>query len=229
MSKKISVTILDDHQSIIDGYLYRLSSHANIEVVSTITYGEELEPALAKYPTDVLLLDINVPTAPDNLNPYPILYVIPKLLQVYPDLNVLVISMFAERGLIRAVMESGASGYILKDDQTTIRNLANVVLLIAGGGIYFSPKAHQLLLTQKTIPTGQRLSTRQLEALSLCASYPNSSTAELAHKMSVTNSTVRNLLSGAYARLDVQTRAAALAKAKQLGLITPESPTLPGK
>ena len=145
MSKKISVTILDDHQSIVDGYLYRLSSHANIEVVSTITYGEELEPALAKYPTDVLLLDINVPTAPDNLNPYPILYVIPKLLQVYPDLNVLVISMFAERGLIRAVMESGASGYILKDDQTTIRNLGNVVLSIAGGGIYFSPKAHQLL------------------------------------------------------------------------------------
>ena len=229
MSKKISVTILDDHQSIIDGYLYRLSGHAKIEVVSTITYGEELEPALAKYPTDVLLLDINVPTAPDNLNPYPILYVIPKLLQVYPDLNVLVISMFAERGLIRAVMESGASGYILKDDQTTIRNLADVVLLIAGGGIYFSPKAHQLLLTQKTIPTGQRLSTRQLEALSLCASYPNSSTAELAHKMSVTNSTVRNLLSGAYARLEVQTRAAALAKAKQLGLITPDSPTLPGK
>ena len=229
MSKKIRVTILDDHQSIIDGYLYRLSGHANIEVVSTIICGEELEPALAKYPTDVLLLDINVPTAPDNLNPYPILYVIPKLLQVYPDLNVLVISMFAERGLIRAVMESGASGYILKDDQTTIRNLADVVLLIAGGGIYFSPKAHQLLLTQKTIPTGQRLSTRQLEALSLCASYPNSSTAELAQKMSVTNSTVRNLLSGAYARLEVQTRAAALAKAKQLGLITPDSPTLPRK
>jgi len=229
MTKKISVTILDDHQSIIDGYLYRLSGQAKIEVVSTITYGEELEPALAKYPTDVLLLDINVPTAPDNLNHYPILYAIPKLLQVYPDLNVLVISMFAERGLIRAVMESGASGYILKDDQTTIRDLGNVVLSIAGGGIYFSQKAHQLLLTQKTIPTGQRLSTRQLEALSLCASYPNSSTAELAQKMSVTNSTVRNLLSGAYARLEVQTRAAALAKAKQLGLITPESPTLPGK
>jgi len=229
MKKKIGVTILEDHQSIIDGYLYRLSGHAKIEVVSTITYGEELEPELAKCRTDVLLLDINVPTAPNNLNPYPILFVIPKLLQMYPDLNVLVISMFAERGLIRAVMKSGASGYILKDDQATICDLGNVVLSIAGGGIYFSQKAYQLLLTQKTIPTGQHLSTRQLEALSLCASYPNSSTAELAQKMSVTNSTVRNLLSGAYARLKVQTRAAALAKAKQLGLITPEPPTVPRK
>ncbi|MDD2696093.1 MAG: response regulator, partial [Anaerolineales bacterium] len=143
MSRKIYVSILDDHQSIIDGYLYRLNGIPQIEVVATLAYGEELGPALAGHPTDVLLLDINVPTAPDNPNPYPILHTNPRLLQIYSRLNVLVISMFAERGLIRAVMESGASGYILKDDQATLRDLGNVVLSIAGGGIYFSQKAHQ--------------------------------------------------------------------------------------
>ncbi|MCI0398697.1 MAG: hypothetical protein L0322_27725, partial [Chloroflexi bacterium] len=91
MSQKIRVAILDDHQSIIDGYIYRLSSAAEIEVVATAFYGRELEPMLAARPVDVLLLDVNVPTAPDNPNPYPILYEIPKLLQRYPNMNVLVI------------------------------------------------------------------------------------------------------------------------------------------
>jgi ATP/maltotriose-dependent transcriptional regulator MalT len=66
-----------------------------------------------------------------------------------------------------------------------------------------------------------------LEALSLSAAYPDSSTAELARKMLVSNSTVRNLLSGAYIKLDVHNRSAAIAKARQLGLISSEAPTIP--
>jgi two-component system nitrate/nitrite response regulator NarL len=226
MAEKTRVTILDDHQNIVDGYIYRLSNYPQIEVVATIAFGEELEPALAEHPTDVLLLDVSVPTAPDNQNPYPILYTIPKLLQIYPELNVLVISMHAERGLIRAVMEAGASGYILKDDQSTARDLGSVVLSVAGGGIYFSQKAHQLYAKYQSKENDELLSSRQLEALSLCAAYPNDTTADLAQKMSVANSTVRNLLSGAYVRLGVHTRAAALAKARHLGLITPnDAPT----
>jgi two-component system nitrate/nitrite response regulator NarL len=68
MSDKIRVTILDDHQSIVDGYLYRLNKKPGIEVVAAIRFGEELEPTLAKYPTDVLLLDFSVPTGPLNQN-----------------------------------------------------------------------------------------------------------------------------------------------------------------
>ena len=172
----------------------------------------------------MLLLDINVPTSAENPNPYPILHNIPDLLEKYPDLHILVISMYADRGLIRVVMEAGASGYVLKDDRAMLQNLGNVVQSIANGGIYFSQKAHQLMLTQKTTPTGKRLSTRQLEALSLCAAYPDATTSQLAEKMSVANSTVRNTLSDAYIRLGVHNRAGAIAKAQQLGLITPDPP-----
>ena len=220
MSEKIRVTILDDHQNIIDGYVFRLNTNPQIEVVATISFGQELEPTIAKHPTDVLLLDVNVPTSAKNPNPYPILYAIPKLLQTYAGLNILVISMYAERGLIRAVMEAGASGYVLKDDQTTARDLGSVVMSIAGGGIYFSQKAHELY-SKHLSKEGKLLSVRQLEALSLCAAYPNNTTAEFANMMTVTNSTVRNLLSAAYLKLDVNTRAAAIAKARQMGLITP--------
>ena len=222
----IRVTILDDHQSIIDGYVYRLSSAPDLGIAATIYYGEELEPTLAAHPTDVLLLDINVPTSAENTQPYPILYSIPSLLEKYPDLHILVISMYAERGLIRAVTEAGASGYVLKDDRSMLQDLGNVVRLIASGGIYFSQKAYQLLLSQKTVPSGEHLSTRQLEALSLCASYPDWTSADLAEKMSASRSTVRNLLSGAYLRLGVHSRPAAIAKARQQGLITPDPPVL---
>jgi two-component system nitrate/nitrite response regulator NarL len=225
-SQTIRVTILDDHQSIIDGYVYRLSSVPGLEIAATIYYGEELEPTLAVHPTDVLLLDINVPTSAENTQPYPILYSIPSLLEKYPDLHILVISMYAERGLIRAVTEAGASGYVLKDDRSMLQDLGNVVRLIASGGIYFSQKAHQLLLSQKAVPSGEYLSTRQLEALSLCASYPDWTSADLAEKMSASRSTVRNLLSGAYLRLGVHNRPAAIAKARQQGLITPDPPVL---
>ena len=225
-SRPICVTILDDHQAIIDGYVYRLSRIPNLDVVATISYGEELEPTLAAYPTDVLLLDINVPTSAENTNPYPILHNIPNLLDQYPNLHILVISMYSERRLIRAVMEAGASGYVLKDDRATIQDLGNILQSIASGGIYFSQKAHQLMLSQKTAPTGDRLSSRQLEALSLCAAYPDWTSADLAKKMSVANSTVRNLLSGAYLRLGVHSRPAAVAKARQEGLITPDPPIL---
>jgi two-component system nitrate/nitrite response regulator NarL len=227
MEKNIHVMIMDDHQSIVDGYLYRLGMIPEVEVVATITYGEELEPMLNLYPTDVLLLDVNVPTSPQNPNPYPILHAVSDMLQRHPGLNILIISMFAERRLIRSVMEAGASGYILKDDQASIRDLGNVIRSVATGGIYFSQKAYQLYIDYLLKNAADKLLTaRQLEALSLCAAYPDSTTANLAQKMSVSNSTVRNLLSGAYIRLEVHNRAAAIAKARQLGLITPNPAVL---
>ncbi len=227
MTEKIRVTILDDHPAIVDGYCVQLEKLPQIEVVGKLSYGEELEPALEKNPADVLLLDINVPIAEDDSNPYPVLHIIPKLLQKYPSINILIISMFAERSLIKAVMEAGASGYILKDDQTAIRDLANVVVSIAGGGVYYSKKAYEQLKRVRTDELNAAPTTRQLQALSLSLAYPNSTTADLARMMAISNSTVRNLLSGAYLKLGVNTRAAAIAKARQMGLITPEPPTIP--
>jgi two-component system nitrate/nitrite response regulator NarL len=222
MSQKIRVSILDDHQSIIDGYSFRLSTQPEIQVVATANYGDELEPMLARNPTDVLLLDVTVPTSPHRLDPYPILHVIPRLLQIYDDLSILVISMHAQRALISAVMEAGASGYIFKDDQPSIRQLGAIVLSVTKGGIYLSHKAHMLMMKRQSDGLGPLLTTRQTEALSVCAAYPEDTSANLAKRMGIANSTMRNLLSGSYIRLNVRNRATAITKARQLGLITPE-------
>lgn len=224
MSNKIRVSILDDHQGIVDGYRFRLSGNPKIEITAVMAYAEELEPTLAAHPTDVLLLDINVPTASNNPNPYPVLYTIPKLLDHYAGLYILVITMHNERHLANSVMKSGASGYILKDDQAIIRDLDNVILSVANGGIVLSQQTHQLMLKHNLATDNEKLTGRQLEALSLCAAYPDWSTTDYANKMSVTNSTIRNLLSSAYLHLGVHTRLAAVTKARDLGIITPFSP-----
>ena len=223
-AEKVRVAILDDHQSIVDGYIYRLSKTPEIEVVATATFGEELEQVLSKHPADVLLLDLSVRTAPDNPNPFPILHIIPKLLQKYSNLSVLIITMFAEPGLMRSIIEAGASGYILKDDQPAFRELGNVVLSVAHGGIYFSKKAHSLYIQAESPENGNALTPRQLEVISLCAAYPDASTADLAQMMNISNSTVRNLLSSLYLRLGVHSRTAAVEKAREMGLITPRPP-----
>ncbi len=220
---QVRVAILDDHQSIIDGYLYRLNAAPEIQVVGTAAYGEDLEPLLDRHPANVLLLDVRVPTAPGNQNSFPILYVIPRLLQKHPDLYVLVISVLNQHTLIEALVEAGISGYIFKDDQESIQQLAKIVVIVANGGIYFSQGAYRKLREKMSPPTTPLLTVRQHEALSLCAAYPDCSTAELAGRLGVASSTLRNLLSSTYLRLDVRTRAAAMVKAQQLGLIAPNT------
>jgi DNA-binding NarL/FixJ family response regulator len=224
MSPKIRVAILDDHQTIVDGYKYRLGQIEDIELVATAIFGEDLEPMLAQHPTDVLLLDVSIPIGPDNENPFPILQLIPKLLQTYPDMNVLIISMHNQPTIIKAVMNAGASGYILKEDWATLQELGNVIRSVAKGGIHLSQRAYDQLI--KKLPKELRLTTRQLVALSLSAAYPDETTAELANRLGVAHSTFRNFLSGAYLRLGVRTRAAAIAKARRLGLLTPLKPSI---
>jgi DNA-binding NarL/FixJ family response regulator len=219
VERKVRVAILDDHPPIVEGYTSRLRSSSLIEVVATASRGEELEPMLTTTKVDVLLLDVIVPISDTNHSPYPILNVIPRLLQTNPDLAILVISMHNQQTLIRAVVEAGASGYILKDDQHFLQDLPTIVESVAHGGVYFSQQAHQQLFRRSG--RAPQLTTRQLEALSLCAAYPAMTTGELAERLQVANSTMRNLLSGAYLMLEVHSRTAAVARAQQLGLISP--------
>lgn len=220
---KIRVAILDDHQAIIDGYVYRLSQTSDIEVVASATYAEDFEELLARQKPDVLLLDVFVPVSSKNQNYYPILQAIPKWLQSHRQLSILVISAHNLRALVKAVIEAGASGYILKEDQTAFQELGSIIRSVARGGIYFSKKAyqHMLALTSEDSP----LTSRQLQALSLCAAYPGATTGELADMLGVAHSTLRNLLSEAYLRLDVRNRTAAIEQARKLGLIAVHEPT----
>lgn len=221
MRRKIRVAILDDHQSVIDGYSLRLSVKKNLQIVGSANYGSHLDDLVARGKVDVLLLDISLPISEENQDPYPVLNSLTRLRKQYPHMAILVISMHAERPLVRAVMEAGANGYVLKDDRDAILQLAEAVTLVSTGGIFLSRRLRNLYSHPRPMDLAQDLSTRQLEVLSVCAAYPEITTKELAQKMAVAPSTVRNLLSQAYRRLHVHNRMAAVSRARQLGLITP--------
>jgi DNA-binding CsgD family transcriptional regulator len=94
--------------------------------------------------------------------------------------------------------------------------LANVVKTVAEGGVYMSQGAYPGV---SVVQPELILTARQLEAISLCMAYPNLTTNALAARLNISTSTCRNLLSGAYQRLGVQNRAAAIAEAQRLGIL----------
>lgn len=221
MTAMIRVAILDDHQAIVDGYLFRLAKDPEIEIAFTIHYGEELEPMLEKHPVDVLLLDIGVPASAENRNPFPLIYHIPPILDKHSDLSILVMSMYDQISLVNSFLEAGVRGYVLKDDYGAITQLPSLARIIAKDGFYLSPQISRKLM-KAGFAGGNQLSSRQIEILSLCAAYPEIDTNELARRSNIAYSTFRNLLSKVFLRLDVHNRVAAVAKARQLGLIAPE-------
>ena len=87
---------------------------------------------------------------------------------------------------------------------------------------FFSQGAFEKLRALKSDKSRTLLSPRQLEVLSLCVAFPDSSTKELADRLNVSPSTFRNLLSGAYIKLGVRTRIAAIVELRRLGIGTTE-------
>ena len=222
MTKKINVLILEDHQSIVDGYMFRLANNPNIEINETIAYGNLLLPSIDKHNPDVLILDLGVKISESNSNPYPIASTIPEIRRTYPDIAIIIISMYLEGSLISSLMELGINGYILKEDQPSIRNLENIIFSVVNGGTYLSKLANQLIFKEREKLV---LTHRQLEILSLLAAYPDLTSKAIAKKLNVADSTVRNLLSSTYTRLGVGNKTAAIVKAQQIGLIPTTTPS----
>lgn len=193
-----------------------------MNVVAMIHYGEELEPMLARQTVDVLLLDMQVMTSPANTAPYPTVHLVPEMLARYPDLQVLVISMYDLRPMVDVMLDAGVDGYILKDDMEAYRELPELIRLIAGGGMYLSPRVKERWLKRRTGELSPGLGPRQMEALSLCAAYPNERLPQLARRMNIANATIRAMLWDAYRKLGVNSRSAAVTKARQIGMLPPE-------
>jgi DNA-binding NarL/FixJ family response regulator len=220
MKDVVKVGILEDHIATATGYKALLEANRSLQICWSGQYYSDVEPNLKEHKTDVLILDVGVDNSPTDPNPFPILHVIPHLIERYQEIAILIISMYNRRALIKATQQAGAVGYILKDDFASFEKLDEIILEVAEGGIYYSPEAEKLLAhPHKDAPN---LTKRQSEILSYLASSPNLTTGQLAEKLSLAPSTIRNHLSDAYIRLGVNRLPSAISKARQLGLITPE-------
>ncbi len=232
IDQRVHIAVLDDHQSIIDGYLFRLNQDKRLSLSGVAHFADELEPILEQRPVDILLLDISVPMSAKNEAHYTVRTFIPNLVINHPSLKILVISMHTEQVIIESLIDMGVRGYIFKNDTESIEKLASVIWVLQNGGYYFSPGAYDYLRSAKKVEQTTLLTDRQRQALKLCAAFPDETSEQLATRMEIKPATFRNTMKGVYERLQVHSRTAALAKAQRLGLLHSELPgqdPLPGK
>ena len=105
------VLIVDDHPMVAEGIEAILESYPDIEVVGTLSNGQEAVDRVAELAPDVVLMDLNMPTV-NGLNATEL------LLEDNPELKVLILSMHDSPEYISTALGHGARGYVLKDVPT---------------------------------------------------------------------------------------------------------------
>jgi DNA-binding NarL/FixJ family response regulator len=185
----INVLIADDHPMIIDGLRMSLSNVSEVKIVADASDGESVVEALRKYPIDVILLDINMP----GLNGFDTLR---KIKPIFPNVKILILSMYGMPEFIRSVIKGGASGYLLKN--TGKDELIEAIQKAQKGEIYYSRDVRQILKNEETSPTSSvHLTRREKEILRLIAM--EKTTSEIADELFISTHTVdthrKNLLS----------------------------------
>ncbi|UOR07570.1 response regulator transcription factor [Hymenobacter aerilatus] len=181
----IRTILVDDHAIIRDGISFLLQQEPDIEIVDQAGHGQELLDKLATMPADVVLMDINMPIMGGE-------EAIRHVRALYPQTQVLILSMLDHEAYISRMMEAGASGYILKNagKEEIIFGIRSVA---AGRQFLCSELAFQLLyklqgtgvapavLPSEPAKKESILSRRELEVLKLISE--GLTTSEIADKL----------------------------------------------
>ncbi len=104
----IRVHIVDDHKLLVEGLVKLINESAQAEVSGLSYNAAQCKLALISDIPDVLLLDINLPDANG-------VELCAGLKAMYPTLKILALTSYGEYSVVRRMIESGASGYVLKN------------------------------------------------------------------------------------------------------------------
>lgn len=216
MHPLIKTVIYDQYQTTIDGYLYRLQNHPEIQIAACCLRRDDLDEALKAHQPQVLILGLE-DAGEEPGSPSPERFLL-TLLKDYPRLHVLLITGHQQAPFPQKALQAGVRGYIFRDDPASLRDLPAIIHVLQNG-VYVSKEVCEGLWSVEIEEPYSPLTCAEVEALSLCAAYPHLRSAELAVKMNVAQSTIRNTLSNAYRKLGVNTRTDAVRRASQLGLL----------
>lgn len=154
--------ICDDHQIVRDGLSQILGLYPDIKVINAVATGESLIKELKNEQPEVLLLDISLPGRSG-------LEVLKQVKLIYPEIAVLILSMYPEDQFAIRMLKAGASSYLNKDTAPDI--LVEAIRTIAKGGEYISKEVTNLLvgevLRENEVLPHQVLSDREYEVLLL--------------------------------------------------------------
>jgi NarL family two-component system response regulator LiaR len=210
MSDEIRVMIADDHTMVRNGLVMFLNSCPDIQLVGEAANGQEAVEQAASLQPDVVLMDLMMPEM-DGVT------ATRAILQAAPHIRIIALTSFKDDELIYAAVKAGITGYLLKD--CTADELASAIrdahagktsitqeVMLAALRVAENPGAHQF-----------HLSERERDVLRLVVR--GLSNRQIAHELTLGESTIKFHVSNILSKLSAATRAEAVALALQHKLV----------
>ena len=194
--EKIKIFIVDDHQLVIDGISSLLLNEPEFEISGTCNVPAEALQMLEKLQVDILLTDVQMP----KLTGVELTRLVRKQ---YPAIYILALSMFSDITVIKEMLDSGISGYILKN--TGKAELIEALKKVAGGDVYFSPDITRELMraVKGTDDTDSHLTNREIEIIRLIEKEMGNK--QIADELCISERTVETHRKNIFRKTGVQT------------------------
>jgi len=182
--KIIRVLIADDHQMFIDGLKALLRREKNIQIIGEVSNGIQAMEFIRKNQPDLLITDISMPGMSG-------VELTREVKLHFPEIKILVLTMYNDREIVGEILMSEAEGYILKN--TGRQELSNAINRIIDNSTYYSNEVLNIMMTrmkkQKNIEKNTaQLTPREIEIIKLI--MEELSSEEIADKLFISKRTV---------------------------------------
>ena len=201
-----SVFIVDDHYMVVEGLRSLLQNEKEIEWAGHAMNAASCMAYLQKQLPDIILMDINLPDKSG-------IDLCREVLDIYPQVYIIGLSTFGQQSFIQKMIDSGASGYVLKN--ATKDELIEAIQLVMSGKKYLS---HEVTLLLRNQGSNQVVLTRrEKEVLELIATGMTNS--EIAVKLFISVTTVDTHRKNLLAKFEARNIAALIKIAVSKGMI----------
>jgi len=197
----IRVVIAEDQAMVLGALAALLETAGDIEVVGRAHDGQDALVLCRDEKPDVLLTDIEMPRMTG-------LELAAAIRRESLATRVIILTTFARGGYLRRALETGASGYLLKDSPAD--QLANAVRRVKAGGRVVDPE-----LAAEAWSEPDPLTDRERQVLRMAGEGQTS--ADIASTLHLSEGTVRNYLSEAISKLGAGNRVEAARIAREKG------------
>lgn len=195
----ISVLLVDDHLVVRAGLRALLDSQPDITVIGEADTGEDAVAMAADRSPDVVMMDLALGTGIDGVE------AIRRIRAARPEQPVLVFTTYDTDADVVRALDAGAIGYLLKDSAPP--DIFGAIRDAVAGRSVLSPPVASRVLDRMRRPD-QALTAREAELLSLLAE--GLTNKELGKRLFISEATVKTHLAHIYAKLGVESRAAAV-------------------
>jgi DNA-binding NarL/FixJ family response regulator len=207
------VLIVDDQTLFRSGLARLLSEDPHLEIVGQAADGLSAVTQASSLKPDVVLMDLKMPGL-DGIE------ATRRLVAERPDIKVLILTTFDADSYVIQALRAGACGYILKDSQPEAI-VASIMAVLSGERVMANAVTNRVIdmLTGTASPKEfyDGLTSREVEILKFLAiGYANK---QIAHRLHISEKTVRNHVSHMYEKLHIADRAQAVLYAVRKGLV----------